>query len=47
MPTYERVDEDGDVVERVGVVDGSYEDTRLGLAALEDRDGWRLVDDPQ
>lgn len=43
MPIYERVN-DGEVVERVNVVDGTFEDTRIGLAVLEERDGWRKAD---
>lgn len=43
MATYERVDEDGRVVERVTTPDGSYEDTRLGVAALEGVGGWGAV----
>lgn len=43
MPVYERL-EGEDVVERVEVVDGSYEDTRIGLAVLEARGGWRKAE---
>lgn len=46
MPTiYERLDEAGNVVERVQPVDGDYEDTRLGLAVLDGLSGWRLAED--
>ncbi|GAB3437467.1 hypothetical protein [Actinophytocola sediminis] len=44
MPTYERV-QGGRVVERVQPLAGDYEDTRLGLLALEGEQGWRLADD--
>lgn len=43
MTTYERVD-DGQVVERVTPKPGGYEDTRLGVAALEGTGGWRVAD---
>lgn len=43
MPIYERVGVGGRVVERVTVSDGSYEDTRLGVAVLEETGGWRAV----
>ena len=42
MPTYERVDEHGEIVERMNLIEGSYEHTRIGLAVLENRGGWRL-----
>lgn len=45
MPTYERLDDAGDVVERIGAPTGSFEDTRLGVAVLEGRGGWRLAED--
>lgn len=41
MPVYERL-VDGEVVERVQTVEGSHEDTRLGVASLEKTGGWRL-----
>lgn len=41
--TYERVDEHGAVVERVQPIDGDYEDTRLGLLAMEEGSEWRLA----
>jgi hypothetical protein len=44
MPRYEQVT-DGEVTERVSVTDGSFEDTRLGLAVLEGTGGWRLAED--
>jgi hypothetical protein len=43
MPAYERVD-NGEVVETVITVDGSTEDTRLGVAALEGTGGWRQAE---
>lgn len=43
MPTYERV-ESGRVIERVQPLAGDYEDTRLGLLALDGREGWRVAD---
>lgn len=43
MPTYEKV-VDGRVVERVTPVDGDHEDTRLGCAAIDGTDGWRVVE---
>lgn len=45
MPVYERV-VDGEVAERVQTVDGSHEDTRLGVAVLEQKGGWRLEGAP-
>jgi hypothetical protein len=42
MPTYERV-LDGEVVERVQPIEGDYEDTRLGLLAMEDGGEWRIA----
>lgn len=44
MATYERVNERGQVVERVYAPDGTFEDTRLGVAALEGT-GWAVVGD--
>ncbi|MEC3977899.1 hypothetical protein [Amycolatopsis sp. H20-H5] len=46
MPTYERIDESGTVVERVNLIDGSYEHTRIGMAAMEGRSGWRTPPKP-
>ncbi|MFB4294796.1 hypothetical protein ACBI99_44705 [Nonomuraea sp. ATR24] len=46
MGRYERVDEHGQVVERVHVLNGTYEDTRLGVAALEETGGWRVAEPP-
>lgn len=43
MPVYERVDARGQIVERVDPVPGGYEDTRLGVAALEGTNGWRVA----
>lgn len=43
MSTFERVDVDGQVVERVVTIPNSHEDNRLGLAALEDGSAWRAV----
>lgn len=43
MPTYEKV-VNGRVVERVTPVDGDHEDTRLGCAAIDGADGWRVVE---
>lgn len=43
---YERLDDAGTVVERVQPNPGSYEDTRLGCAALEGAGGWRVADPP-
>ncbi|MCG5220268.1 hypothetical protein [Streptosporangium sp. KLBMP 9127] len=43
MGRYERVDDEGQVLERVYAADGSYEDTRLGVAALEEKGGWRVM----
>lgn len=45
MPVYERL-VDGEVAERVQTVDGSHEDTRLGVAVLEQKGGWRLEGAP-
>lgn len=48
MPTYELV-VGGETRERVVTVADSYEDTRLGLAAAERKDGedgWRVQPDP-
>ena len=45
MPTYERREPGGKVLERVRVLDGSLEDTRLGLAVLDGTDGWSRVDE--
>lgn len=45
MPMYERL-VDGEVAERVQTVDGSHEDTRLGVAVLEHKGGWRLEGAP-
>lgn len=42
MPTYERV-LDGRVVERVTPIEGDFEDTRLGLLAMEDGSKWRIA----
>jgi hypothetical protein len=42
MPTYERI-LDGEVVERVTPIEGDYEDTRLGLLAMEDGGEWRIA----
>lgn len=42
MPTYERV-LDGRVVERVTPIEGDFEDTRLGLLAMEDGGEWRAA----
>jgi hypothetical protein len=45
MPAYEHV-VNGVVTERVTTVDGSPEDTRIGVAALDrvpGADGWRLA----
>lgn len=44
MGAYERVDRDGNVVERVVTVDNSHEDNRLGLAAMNGTSGWRVWD---
>lgn len=44
MPVYERVDEHGQVMERVAPLAGDFEDTRLGLAVLDGAGGWRLAD---
>lgn len=44
MSVYERV-KDGRVVETVHTADGSVEDTRLGTAALEGANGWRIQGD--
>jgi hypothetical protein len=44
---YERVDENGQVVERVQPTPGDYEDTRLGVAVLDGINGWRLAAEPQ
>ncbi len=41
MTTYERV-VDGEVVERVTPIDGSHEDTRLGVLVLEGSSEWRV-----
>lgn len=44
MPTvYERVDDRGQVVERVQPVPDDYEDTRLGVAVIEGKGGWRIA----
>lgn len=43
-PVYERVDERGEVVERVQPLAGDFEDTRLGVAVLDGTGGWRLAD---
>lgn len=45
MAVYERL-EGGEVVERVTTVDGSHEDTRIGVAALEGDGGWRAAGQP-
>lgn len=45
MPIYERRNDTGEVIERVRTVDGSLEDTRLGVAALEGRGDWVRVDE--
>lgn len=42
MSTYERV-LDGKVVERVTPIEGDFEDTRLGLLAMEDGSAWRIT----
>lgn len=42
-PVYERVDQAGQVVERVQPIAGDHEDTRLGLLALEGQGGWRVA----
>jgi hypothetical protein len=42
MPIYERAI-DGKVVERVQPIEGDYEDTRLGLLAMEDGSEWRAA----
>ncbi|WP_367128323.1 hypothetical protein [Saccharothrix sp. HUAS TT1] len=42
MTTYERVNDQGRVVERVTPVPGDHEDTRLGVAVLESAGGWRV-----
>jgi hypothetical protein len=42
MSTYERV-VDGRVVERVTPIEGDFEDTRLGLLAMEDGSEWRIA----
>lgn len=47
MTVYERVDEAGVVVERVQPIEWSYEDTRLGLAALDGGRGWRVAGQEQ
>jgi hypothetical protein len=47
MAYYERVNGDGLVVERVHASDGSYEDTRLGVAVLEETGGWRAAEPPE
>lgn len=44
MTVYERLDDAGTVVERVAPLEGSFEDTRLGVAALECSGGWRAAD---
>lgn len=46
MGVYERVDADGQVVETVYAPDGSFEDTRLGVAVLEGSNGWAVVGEP-
>ncbi|MEV0586324.1 hypothetical protein [Nonomuraea sp. NPDC050310] len=46
MGRYERVDDAGNVVETSYAPDGTYEDTRLGLAALENANGWRVATEP-
>lgn len=46
MPVYEKV-ANGRVVETVHTVDGSHSDTLYGVMALEDRDGWRPLADPE
>jgi hypothetical protein len=35
----------GEVVERVQPIPGDYEDTRLGLFALDGKGGWRVADE--
>ena len=42
MTTYERV-VNGEVVERVTPIDGSHEDTRIGVLVLEGGSEWRVV----
>jgi hypothetical protein len=42
VTTYERV-VDGEVVERVTPIDGSHEDTRIGVLVLEGSSEWRLA----
>lgn len=46
MPTYERVGDDGQVVERVTPIPGDHEDTRLGCAVIDGKGGWRVAVDP-
>jgi hypothetical protein len=41
VTTYERVI-DGEVVERVTPIDGSHEDTRLGVLVLDGGSEWRV-----
>lgn len=47
MPIYERLDESGRVAERVRVNNNSYEDNRLGLAAEDSTQPWRVAEKPK
>lgn len=47
MPIYERLDEHGQVAERVQAYDNSHEDNRLGLAAEDPKQPWRVADKPK
>lgn len=47
MPVYERLDEHGQVAERVQVYDNSHEDNRLGLAAEDADQPWRKAEKPK
>jgi hypothetical protein len=46
VTTYERV-VNGEVVERVTPIDGSHEDTRIGVLVLEGNSEWRLAGSTQ
>ena len=47
MPIYERLDERGQVAERVRAYDNSHEDNRLGLAAEDPDQPWRRLEKPK
>lgn len=44
MGSYERLDEQGNVIERVTALENSFEDNRLGLEAQKKGAVWRTTD---